>query len=214
MLLGAGVLLLGGADAPPGGVTVLFVWLALYAASAVVEEGLCCAGAPPQPPLRPGANPFWDYMSRPMVRGDAACAPGSLAAWQPRMAVRALRPCSAAECCRARALVAHGAHRLPALLHLLEQHPHLRCAALRTAITARAGVATTYSLVLCPGAVVNAINRATHGDDRRRHALLVPITQRFACTVLWCCGYTVRVTCIAVILPHACALTTHASALH
>ena len=68
MLLGVGLLLLGGAGAPPGGGLVLLYWVSLYAFSAACEEGLACAGAPPQPPLRPGSHPFYDYQSRPVVR--------------------------------------------------------------------------------------------------------------------------------------------------
>lgn len=73
MLLAAGLLLLGRDSAPPGAATVLAFWLALYATSALAEEGLACAGAPPQPALRAGCNPFWDNVSRPLVRHAALC---------------------------------------------------------------------------------------------------------------------------------------------
>ncbi len=66
------LLLLGGDSAPAGATRVLQAWLALYAASAMAEEGYALAGGPPQPPLRPGASPFWDSMTRKPVRAGGA----------------------------------------------------------------------------------------------------------------------------------------------
>jgi hypothetical protein len=72
LLLGAAaLLLLGGDGAPVGATRVLQAWLALYAASAMAEEGYALAGGPPQPPLRPGACPFWDSMTRKPVRAGS-----------------------------------------------------------------------------------------------------------------------------------------------
>jgi hypothetical protein len=69
MLLGAGVALLGGDGPwPADAARVLFVWLALYAASAFAEEAYSCPGPARTQPLRPGASPFWDYLTREPVR--------------------------------------------------------------------------------------------------------------------------------------------------
>jgi hypothetical protein len=42
------------------------------------------------------------------------------------------------------------------------------------------------------GLLVNALNKAYKGDERRIHALLVPVTQMTTTFCLWCCGFTAR----------------------
>ena len=57
-----------------------------------------------------------------------------------------------------------------------------------------------------PGFYVRALDRKVAGNDRLRHAVLVPVTQRAATALLWCCGYSVR-SARALPMPERCQLT-------
>ena len=184
ILLGLGVLLLGGPDAPPDGARVLVAWLALYGASAVAEEGLA-EGGPPQPPLAPGQNPFWDYMTRPEVRGrmrafrtGTSDAPGPLQNTVERVRLLLMAPIGfLRHCIFWGSLFTYGACSC--------------CAQWRHS----AWLILLLHACRCAGLFVNALEGfVTKGDDRRRYELLAPITRHSASIVLWLCGFNVRLT--------------------
>jgi hypothetical protein len=39
---------------------------------------------------------------------------------------------------------------------------------------------------------VNVIEQWVRGDERKRHAVLVPLTRHYSAVVMWFCGYTAR----------------------
>ena len=57
-----------------------------------------------------------------------------------------------------------------------------------------------------PGFYVRALDRKVAGNDRLRHAVLVPVTQRAATALLWCCGDSVR-SARVLSTPARCKLT-------
>jgi hypothetical protein len=196
MLQGMGLLLLGGGGGPPGGAAVLLLWLALYAASALAEEGLALAGAPPQPqPLRPGLNPFWDYVTpEPRVRCvrnatrvcTAASAQPMTSALSPsprqnaveRARMYLMAPVVVVRCCIFwGTLITYGTSLPPRSSPLHRRHAALL-------LTSGAGRRA--------GLFVSTFERAVSGGPVRRAALLQPITRISVSIVLWLCGYSVR----------------------
>ena len=50
---------------------------------------------------------------------------------------------------------------------------------------------------------VTVVNKFYKGNDRQRHAMLVPVTQVATRVVMWCCGYSARRCCALFRCPPA-----------
>ena len=93
-----------------------------------------------------------------------------------------------AEQCGVGPPAAHDACRAAALLHILV------CAARIWYATPGASVRRSPDAAppFPSGVFVTVVNKLYKGNDRQRHAMLVPVTQVATRIVMWCCGYTAR----------------------
>ena len=111
-----------------------------------------------------------------------------------------------AEHCGKSSPAAHGAHRAAALLHILVCFVRLWCAKPRKSVCLKAVPAREAQVLTAActsGVFVTVMNKLYKGNDRQRHAMLVPVTQVATRIVMWCCGYSARRCCALFRCPPA-----------